>query len=64
MNNRKGIIKTKRSTALQIQLPPSTSIKRFNTNVEAKKREAKIPKKIGRILSPPSSITERVYPLE
>ncbi|MGG3873877.1 hypothetical protein [Brevibacillus laterosporus] len=32
-------MKKKRSTALHIQLPPASSMERFNTKVKAKKKE-------------------------
>src|SRR5699024_11432156 len=52
MTIKNGTMKIYRNEALQIQLPPSRSIERFNTNVKAKKNAATIPNKIGRILTP------------
>jgi hypothetical protein len=47
MHKRNGVIKIYRSEALQIQLPPANCIDALRTNVNAKKKEAQIPIKIG-----------------
>jgi len=48
MMSKNGIINIYRSEALQIQLPPPSSIDEFKMNVKAKKKAAKTPRKIGR----------------
>lgn len=50
-------MKTKRSEALQIQLPPDKSIALLNMNVKEKKHAANKPNKMGRIHA--TSIAEK-----
>jgi hypothetical protein len=49
MTTRIGTINRYRNEALQIQLPPDSSIDRFRTNVKAKKKAANTPNQIERI---------------
>lgn len=57
---RKGSMKKYRKDELHNQLPPDSSIERFNTKVNAKKKEEQIPRRIALKVNTPNNISHLV----
>jgi len=53
---RKGSMKKYRKDELHNQLPPDSSIERFSTKVNAKKKEEQTPRRIARKVNTPNNI--------